>query len=345
LARERPRPTHHLPGGRFRNPWPEAADDDRIRGEFRKVAWEWLTKSIPPDPQPDALPVATADMAHPRCDDAETRITWVGHATHFVQLPGLNLLTDPMWSPRASPVASVGRARFVAAAPGLEALPHVDAVLLSHDHYDHPDRPTVLRLRERFGADLPWFTPLGYKRWFASLDVRNVAELDWWEGCDLPQGYRLVATPARHWTRRTPWSTNQRLWCSWAVTSLGAAGPRLYWGADSAYASHFKEIYARLGPFDACVLPIGAYDPRWFMSASHMNPEEAVTAYEDLGRSGAFLPSHWGTFRLTFEDPLEPPVRLRAAWEARGLDEGLLHVPRHGETVQLRSGGSTSAKG
>jgi N-acyl-phosphatidylethanolamine-hydrolysing phospholipase D len=329
------RPPHHLPDGRFRNPWPEAAEDDRIRREFRKVAWEWLTKSMPPDPRPGSLPVAAAAPARPRTASGETRITWIGHATHLIQLPGLNLLTDPMWSPRASPVASLGATRFVPASPDLAALPPIDAVLVSHDHYDHLDRPTVLRLRELFGADLPWYAPLGYRAWFASLGVRNVIELDWWTESDLPHGYRLVATPARHWTRRTPWSTNRRLWCSWAMVAGDASSPRAYWGGDSAYASHFREIGARLGPFDACILPIGAYDPRWFMGASHMNPEEAVTAWEDLGRCGAFLPSHWGTFRLTFEDPLEPPVRLRSAWSARGHAEHLLHVPRHGETVTL----------
>lgn len=329
------RPPHHLPGGRFRNPWPEAAEDDRIRREFRKVAWEWFTASMPPDPHPASLPVVAPDFARPHAGEGELRITWVGHATHLVQLPGINLLTDPMWSARASPVASVGRARFVPAAPALEALPPIDAVLISHDHYDHLDRPTVLRLRERFGDDLPWYAPLGYRAWFAALGIRNVTELDWWEERDLPRGYRLAAAPARHWTRRTPWSTNQRLWCSFAVLRPDAAGPRVYWGGDTAYAPHFREIGARLGPFDACILPIGAYDPRWFMSASHMNPEEAVTAWEDLGGAGAFVPSHWGTFRLTFEDPLEPPARLRATWQARSLDRRLLHVPQHGETVRV----------
>jgi N-acyl-phosphatidylethanolamine-hydrolysing phospholipase D len=298
---------------------------------------EWLTSSLPPDPLPASLPTGPADIARPAAVPGEARITWIGHATHLVQLPGLNLLTDPVWSERASPWPWMGPKRFVPASPALESLPQLDAVLLSHDHYDHLDRPTVLRLCEQFGDALAWHAPLGYREWFASLGVLNVVEHDWWEERDLPKGYRLVATPARHWTRRTPRSTNKRLWCSFAVLPPDG-GPRVYWGGDSAYARHFREIGARLGPFDASILPIGAYDPRWFMSASHMNPEEAVTAWNDLGGSGAFLPSHWGTFRLTFEDPLEPPVRLRAAWEARGLHRELLHVPRHGETITVRPG-------
>jgi N-acyl-phosphatidylethanolamine-hydrolysing phospholipase D len=294
---------------------------------------------MPPDPRPGALPVAASELARPTAGARELRITWIGHATHLIQLPGLNVLTDPMWSLRASPLASIGSRRFVPPSPGLDALPDVQAVLLSHDHYDHLDRRTAMALRDRFGSGLLWYAPLGYREWFGRLGIGNVIELDWWEEQEVPgAGYRVASAPARHWTRRTPWSTNRRLWCSWALLPSRETGFRVYFGGDSGYASVFEEIGRRLGPFDASVIPIGAYEPRWFMSASHMNPEEAVQVYVDLGRAGAFLPSHWGTFRLTFEDPLEPPVRLRAEWSARGLEERLLHVPRHGETVTLRSG-------
>ena len=333
------RPDHHLPDGRFRNPWPEAAGDDAVRARFREVAREWATKRLPPHPRPDMLPTARADLARPSAPEGELRVTWVGHATHYIQLPGLNLLTDPMWSRRASPVRWLGTPRFVAATPALADLPSVDAVLLSHDHYDHLDRPTVRALARRFGPDLPWVVPLGYRAWLGRAGFRHVIELDWWEEHALPGGrFRVVATPARHWTRRTPWSTNRRLWCSFAIVPTVGSGPRTYFGGDSAYATCFREIGARYGPFDASILPIGAYEPRWFMGSSHVNPEESVQIYEDLGRRGAFVPSHWGTFRLTFEDPLEPPGRLRRAWAARGLPPDLLHVPRHGETVALGTG-------
>jgi N-acyl-phosphatidylethanolamine-hydrolysing phospholipase D len=333
------RPSHHVPGGRFRNPWPEAAEDDAIRRRGFHLVREWVTGSHPPDPSPGALPLAEPHPSHPAAAAGELRITWVGHATYLMQLPGLNLLTDPVWSLRASPLRWMGPKRFAPALPALDALPEVHGVLLSHDHYDHLDRPTVIALRKRFGAGLTWYTPLGYRSWFAGLGIDRVVELDWWDEVELPDtDYRVVAAPARHWTRRTPWSTNARLWSSFAVLPRGPEGRRVYFAGDSAYTSVYAEVGRRLGPFDASLIPIGAYEPRWFMKASHMNPEEAVQAYVDLGATGAFLPSHWGTFRLTFEDPLEPPARLRSAWSERGLDARRLHVPRHGETVRLSAG-------
>lgn len=339
-------PLHHRPDGRFRNPWPEAQGDDALRRRIWRVAREWLFGKHPPDPPPGAFARGTSDVAHPwlptgpagDADGAppsrEVRVTWIGHATALVQLPGLNLLTDPVWSDRSSPVGFAGPHRFVPPPIALEALPPIHAVLLSHDHYDHLDRPTVEALRTRFGDDLLWLTPLGYRSWFARLGVENVIERDWWEEAELPGGrFRAVAVPARHWTRRRPGGTNKRLWCGWSVVPTEGEGPRVWFAGDSGYCSAFREIGARLGPFDVSLVPVGAYEPRWFMGAVHMDPEEAVQAYRDAGGRGAFVGTHWGTWRLTFEDPLEPPVRTRAAWAAAGLPEGDLHLPAHGGTV------------
>lgn len=340
------RPAHHRPGGGFRNPWPSAAGDDGLRRVIWRVGWEWVTGDHPPDPPPDALPLARPEPARPRVavDADEVRVTWIGHATALVQLPGVSLLTDPVWSDRSSPFGFAGPHRFVEPPMELDDLPPVDAVLLSHDHYDHLDRSTVDALHRRFGDALAWLTPLGYREWFAARGIERVVERDWWEEADLPGGFRAVCTPARHWTRRRPGGANSRLWGGWAVLPAGGggeggAGPRVWFAGDSGYCPAFAEIGARLGPFDVSLVPIGAYEPRWFMAASHVNPEEAVQAYADAGGRGAFVGIHWGTWRLTFEDPLEPPVRTRAAWGAAGFPAEDLRLPAHGETVVVRVGG------
>ncbi len=336
-----PRPAHHRPDGRFRAPWPEAEGDDAIRGRIGEVAREWIRTPLPPDPEPGQLPRAEPRVARPRLpeDATELRVTWAGHATFLVQLPGLNLLTDPVWSKRASPFSFLGTPRFVPALPSIEDLPPIDAILLSHDHYDHLDARTVRALLRRFDDEPTWYTPLGYRGWFRRRGGKRVVEADWWEELELPgSAYRLTAAPARHWCRRTPWDTNTRLWCSWVVGENGSStrtGPRVYFAGDSAYGSIFAEIGARLGPFDLSMIPIGAYEPRWFMKASHVNPEEAVRVWQDLGSYGAFVPMHWGTFRLTFEDPLEPPERLRAAWAGAAAPKEALRILRHGETLTL----------
>jgi N-acyl-phosphatidylethanolamine-hydrolysing phospholipase D len=260
-----------------------------------------------------------------------------------------NVLTDPVWSRRASPVPWAGPARLVRPGLPLDRLPPVDAVVLSHDHYDHLDAPTVARLRKRFGDALHWFTPLGYHEWLAGRGVERVAELDWWDEAFLGQDggtrggtqsgtqsgrLRFRAVPAQHWTRRGPFGALARLWAAWVLEE--ESGLRVFFAGDTGYFPGFREIGRRYGPFDAVLLPIGAYEPRWFMRPMHMNPEEAVRAYGELGGSGLFVAMHWGTFRLTDEPVLEPPMRVRAAWEAEGLPPEELKVLRHGETVEIR---------
>jgi N-acyl-phosphatidylethanolamine-hydrolysing phospholipase D len=313
-----------------------AAEDDALRKRFGQVVWEWLATPRVPDPAPGDLEAVPAEPARPTAGEEDLLVTWVGHTTFLVQIRGFNLLTDPVWSRRVSPVPFLGPRRFVRAVPALDELPPIHAVLLSHDHFDHLDRSTVRALNRRFGSALRWLTPLGYRDWFGRLGIRNVTELDWWEEADVgPGALRVIAAPARHWTRRTPWGTNRRLWCSWAVIPRDGSGPRVCFVGDSGYAPCFSEVGDRLGPFDASLVPIGAYEPRWFMAPSHMDPEEAVLTYRDLGGRGIFIPSHWGTFRLTFEPPLEPPARLLEAWSSANLPDRNLVIPRHGETVTV----------
>ncbi|MDQ3556469.1 MAG: MBL fold metallo-hydrolase, partial [Gemmatimonadota bacterium] len=272
-----PRPPHHDPDGGFLNPWPTA---ERQEGGFLRWQRERRENGLPPLPPPGALPIVPHRIAHPRAAPDELRITWVGHATYLIQIGGMNVLTDPHWSRRASPVQWMGPARFVAPGVPWEQLPPIDAVLLSHDHYDHLDHGTVRRLQRRFGEGVHWFAPLGYRGWFRSRGVRRVTEMDWWQEAEMPGpagALRVTCLPAQHWTSRTPWDRQQKLWASWAIGT--AAGRRVYFGGDSGWFPGYGEIGGRAGPFDAVLMPVGAYDPRWFMKPVHMNPEEAVRAY------------------------------------------------------------------
>ncbi len=318
---------------KFVNPWPNAELDHRSSALFR---WQWqrLRYGVPPNPPRGTFRLGQHDVAYPRAGVQQCRLTWIGHASFLLQLDGLNLLLDPVFSLRASPFARLGPARLVAAPFNVEQLPPIDAVLLSHDHYDHLDEPTVRALQQRFGRDLQWITPLAYRSWFHRRGVHNIVELDWWQ--TAPVGpLRVTATPAQHWTRRG-WRAFERLWCGFMIQG---AATSVYFAGDSGYCPAFREIGERFNGCDIAILPIGAYEPRWFMRTAHMNPEEAVQSFIDL-RARLFVPMHWGTFRLTDEDMREPPVRLRAAWRAAQLPASDLRLLQHGETLIRELDGS-----
>jgi N-acyl-phosphatidylethanolamine-hydrolysing phospholipase D len=319
--------------GRFLDPW-DTPDDRRGLRDFLRWRIARLGARLAPDPAPHELPLAEPAIVARAVGEA--RVTWVGHATFLLQLPGANILTDPVWSTRVSPLAWAGPARITPPGIAFDALPHIDAVVLSHDHYDHLDRPTVRRLHARYGAAVQWFVPLGHARWLRALGIERIIELDWWQDAWATTAagtLRVAALPARHWTRRGPLGMNRRLWASFV---LEAGGARLYFGGDTGYASFYEQIGRAHAPFHAALMPIGAYEPRWFMRPAHMTPEESVRAYQELGGTGLFTGMHWGTFRLADEPPLEPPLRARAAWHAAGLPADRLWIPQHGETRVIR---------
>jgi N-acyl-phosphatidylethanolamine-hydrolysing phospholipase D len=335
------KPSHHRPGGGFRNPWDTW--EPRTAADFRR--WQKERRSQPaPAAGPIEIETVASAIAMPFAGPAEARITWVGHASFLIQIGRFNVLTDPVWGARASPVSWAGPGRIVPPAIDFSALPPIHSVILSHDHYDHLDSGTVRRLA-RTWPGIHWICPLGYERWLRRRGVDRVSELDWWQddAVDVDgETLHVTAFPVQHWTRRSPFvKDSKRLWASFGLES---GGHRVYFAGDSGWCPAFAEIGSRAGPFDALLLPIGAYEPRWFMKPAHMNPEEAVQAWIDLGRSGRLVPMHWGTFRLTDEPVLEPPVRLRRAWQAAGCQADDLSILRHGETLILtRNGDSTTS--
>jgi N-acyl-phosphatidylethanolamine-hydrolysing phospholipase D len=270
----------------------------------------------PPYDRGRALEVVANDGAALRGPQPAPTVTWIGHSTFLVQLDGVNLLTDPIWSERTSPVAFAGPRRLVPPGLRFEDLPRVHVVLISHDHYDHLDVMTVLRLARTHRPT--FFVPTGLRAWFAALNITEVVELDWWESARL--GPILVtAVPAQHSSGRSLALTDQnaRLWTSWAVT---AADRRFFFAGDTGYHAGLAEIGRRLGPFDLAALPIGGYSDFDRHHPNHLSPEEAVQAFEDL-RGRLLAPMHWGTFELNREPFREPPDRLMAEALRRGLEE------------------------
>jgi N-acyl-phosphatidylethanolamine-hydrolysing phospholipase D len=312
-------PAHHVAGG-YRNL--DAAYRygmaRRTRHLLRRALERW------PDRGPAPAVVAN-DGAALRANGREATLTWVGHATFLVQLDGLNVLTDPIWSDRASPLGFAGPRRLVPPGLAFEDLPRVHAVVISHDHYDHLDVATVRRLA---GAHAPrFFVPLGLKAWLAGLGVTDVVELDWWERATLG-GVEFVATPAQHSSGRGLHDQNRRLWAGWAVVG---ASKRLYFAGDTGYFAGAREIGARLGPFDVAAIPIGGYSGAGGRHPNHVDPEEAVKLLEDV-RGRRLAPMHFATFELNREPFAEPPARLLREARRRGL-ETRIQLMTQGESI------------
>jgi N-acyl-phosphatidylethanolamine-hydrolysing phospholipase D len=270
----------------------------------------------------------------PRAEPGHRGATWVGHSTVLLQLGGLNVLTDPVWSERASPFAWIGPQRLMAPGVAFDKLPPIDVVLLSHNHYDHLDAPTVRRIARRF-PDAVWLCPMGLASLVQSLGVTHAVQRDWWESVDAP-AFSATCTPAQHFSARSLRDRNATLWCGWTLT---ADDVRVYFAGDTALHPDLETMGARAGPFDLVMLPIGAYEPRWFMRRVHCNPDDAVAAYAAVTANGGATPPclalHWGTFRLTDEAVEEPPARFARCWREAGLPDEANWTLAHGETRWL----------
>lgn len=320
-----PAKPHHTPTG-FRNNYPHPPP-----GNFLAWQWERWSTGVPKEPPGGwSFPLETPEGAFIRANRTIDTVTWIGHSTLLLQIAGTNILTDPHFTERASPFATLGPRRIVPPAVSLDELPHIDVVLISHDHYDHLDEGSVTALAAQPGGPPRFYVPLGLRRWFAARDLPVHAEMDWWDRRDDgPLAIHFV--PAQHWSSRTPFDRNQTLWGGFVVER---AGFRFIYTGDTGYSPDFRDIGARFGGFDLAAIPIGSYAPRWFMATHHVDPADAVRIHQDLGAKSS-LGVHWGTFVLTDEPMDEPPAKLRDAVAAVGLAPDAFSVLRHGGTLRL----------
>jgi L-ascorbate metabolism protein UlaG (beta-lactamase superfamily) len=316
-----PPPSDHFNGKTFFNPG-EASD----RGLLDLLKWKLTSRAAA---WPARVAVAPAVLP-PAPAPQGVAATWIGPSTFLLRAAGATILTDPVYSETAGPVSWAGPRRVAPPAVPFDATPRVDLVLLSHDHYDHCDLPSLRLLAQR--DDPLVVAPLGHGRLLAGAGVRRVVELDWWESLDAVAGVNVTLVPALHWCRRRPFATNIRLWGGFMVR---AGGRLVYFAGDSGYGERlFKGIGERCGAPDLALIPIGAYEPRWFMKDAHMNPAEAVRTHIDVGakRSAAM---HWGTFQLTDEGYDEPVRALSDALGAAGLSAADFSAPGLGQSVAV----------
>jgi L-ascorbate metabolism protein UlaG (beta-lactamase superfamily) len=275
---------------------------------------------------PSDVPVQT--RVPPRLRSEAAIVTFIGHSTFLIQTPAGNILTDPVYAERASPVTFAGPRRARRPAVVFEDLPPISAVLLSHNHYDHCDGRTLAAIEKRWHA--PVVTPVGNAPLLRSFGVRQVEEIDWWETAGRAP-VPIAATPAQHFSARTPFDRNRALWSGFVID---AGGRRIYFAGDSGYGPHFSEIRERIGAPDLALLPIGAYEPRWFMKDIHMNPAEAVQAHVDLS-AAASVAMHFGTFQLTLEGIDDPVTALGEALREHRIRPDDFRAPAFGESIAL----------
>lgn len=313
---------HHIADG-FKNnyPYPEREIGD---------AFEWMLENASKAYRKVDFPLADNDAAFLRSNTAQPTLTWVGHATFLLQAGGRNLLTDPHFTGRASPLPFGPPKRLTPVGLALEELPHIHAVVISHNHYDHLDEDSILSLARQPGGSPVFLVPLGVKSWFVERGVHKVIELDWWEQV-ATAGLVFHFVPAQHFSSRSLLDRNKTLWGGWVVD---AGDLRFYFAGDTGYSQDFADIGARFPGIDLAAIPIGAYAPRDIARAMHVNPEEAVKIHQDVGAAYS-VGMHWGTFRLTLEPLDEPPQRLAQARAAAGIEAERFFVMQHGETRQL----------
>jgi L-ascorbate metabolism protein UlaG (beta-lactamase superfamily) len=291
----------HFDGERFHNLEPRRSRMTFLEWQMNRERGAWADwTEAPPGPPPPR-----------RVARGAVRVTFINHATTLLQLDGVNVLTDPIWSERCSPVSFIGPKRVRPPGIRFEDLPPIDAVILSHNHYDHMDVPTLKRLVAQF-PNARFFAGLGNKAFLESKGIPHVTELDWWQEAQLTPEVKLVSTPSQHFSNRGLDDDNGTLWTSYVLQ--GPSGVTFFAG-DTGYGQQFRKVRERFGPVRLAVLPIGAYKPEAFMEVIHVSPREAVQASVDL-EAKVSVPMHYGTFNLGDDGQEEPVTELGKALDA-----------------------------
>lgn len=339
-----PQKPHHTATG-FRNNY--LVGD--IGGSLLKWQVERIRDHLPPPPENGyAFPVDAPDLAWLATNRSQPSATWIGHATMLVQVGGVNVLTDPVFSERASPVPFAGPKRHVRPGLAIAELPHIDVVVISHNHYDHLDRASVAQLNAQDGGPPLFLVPLGIAPWMRSIGITHVRELDWWQHTSAA-GLTITFVPVQHWSARGVTDRFKTLWGGWIIQAgpqqqpagaeqpqAGAVSPApsshtVFFAGDTGYSRDFADIHQRFPHVDLALLPIGAYAPRWFMRNQHVEPAEAVQIHRDL-HARQSIAIHWGTFELTDEALDAPPKALAQELAKAGVAAADFAVLRHGET-------------
>jgi len=352
-------PAHHVgtPPTSFKNPWPSYKNDGIVAAVRTRFS---TPKNFVPVP---ADRLGLVQVRKPDFSTATTtaglKATWIGHASFLIETPalagsdrGMRILLDPVWSDRVGPYGMVGPVRFTPPPCSIDELPEIDAVCISHDHYDHLDSDTLRKLNAKQNGDLRFFCGLGVKAVMtglgAGIRADQVDELDWWDGVTVSKpgagSVELICTPAQHRSGRAPWNFDGTLWCSWIVKEPSPSGKRLFFAGDTGYChvtsddqfSHhaaphppcpaFKQTGDLYGPFDLALVPVGCFKPRSVLSGQHSSPEDSLAIHRDV-RSRKSIGMHFGTFRgaysANYEPVTEPPERWRKGAEAEGLEWGV----------------------